>query len=94
MEATRPCALTKHKPGQRCGRPMAGLLTHPQQCTFGPARQRPHAELKKLHFEVDVERDVPFFSSPDVDAIFDVVAAAHDNFEPFCLDAAVRSVMR
>ena len=49
-----------------------GSLTHIQLCNCGPARQKTltalkrtlTTELRKLHFEVDVERVVPFFSTP------------------------------
>ena len=35
-------------------------------------------DLRRLHFEVDVERVVPFLSSTQADAILDVVARAPD----------------
>ena len=40
---------------------------------------------------MDVERFVTHLSTPQDDAIFDVVATALDNFEQFHVDVAVRS---
>ena len=57
----------------------------------GPARQRAHTamkrmlagELRRLHFETDVERVVPELSSPESDAIMDLVTFSPDNFSRF-----------
>ena len=71
LETDRPRALAKQRTGERCDAAIRGLLTHLHLCNCGPARQRPHTalkrtlttELRRMHFEVDVER-VVFLSPP------------------------------
>ena len=69
-------------------------------CNCGPARQRPHTALKRtlttklrrLHFEVDVERVVPFVSTTaQAGAILHAVACAPDNYERLFIDVTVRA---
>ena len=58
-----PCRLVNKSTGELCGHLMRGVVTHPQVCRCGPARQRAHtamkrmlaAELRRFHFETDVE---------------------------------------
>ena len=73
MRQLRPptCALTKHRTGERHDVAMRRLLTHFQLCKCGLARQMHHTalkrtltmELRRMHFDFDVERVVPFFSA-------------------------------
>ena len=44
-----------------------------------------------MHFETDVERVVPELSSPESDAILDLVAFSPDNFSRFLVDVTVRT---
>ena len=48
-------------------------------------------ELRRLHFETDVERVVPELSSPESDAIMDLVTFPPDNFSRFLVDVTVRT---
>ena len=48
-------------------------------------------ELRRLHFETDVERVVPELSSPESDAIMDLVTFSPDNFSRFLVDVTVRT---
>ena len=48
-------------------------------------------ELRRLHFETDVERVVPELSSPESDAIMDLVTFSPDSFSRFLVDVTVRT---
>ena len=78
---------------------MRGIVTHSQVCRCGPARQRAHtavkrvlaAELRRMHFETDIERVVPELSLPESDAIMDLVTFSPDSFSRFLIDVTVRT---
>ena len=98
----KPCARVDkaNKTGERCDATMHGLLIHLQQRNCAPSRQRAHTalkrtltmELRRVHVEVDVERVVLFFSSPQTAAILDVVACAPGDHERFLIDVTVRAL--
>ena len=48
-------------------------------------------QLRRFHFETDVERVVPELSSPESDAIMDFVTFSPDNFSRFLVDVTVRT---
>ena len=52
------------------------------------------AELRRFHFETDVERFVPELSSPESDAIMDLVTFSPDSFSRFLVDVTVRHASR
>ena len=94
-----PCRLVNKSTGEPCGHFMRGIVTHSHVCRCGPARQRAHtalkrmmaAELRRLHFETDIERVVPELSSPESDAIMDLVTFSPDCFSRFLVDVTVRT---
>ena len=97
--ADTPCRLVQKSTREPCGHLMRGVVTHSQVCRCGPARQRAHTalkrtlagELRQFHFGTDVERVVPELSSPESDAIMDLVTFSPDNFSRFLVDVTVRT---